>query len=186
MFTLVFQQLTGFYVHGFFSSAWNDEGGVIKLKNQDFNSKTKEYDVLLVMFYVRWCSYCQQMHPDYERAGTKLLNMDTPIHLAKLDCTNDNEARCYARHQIDSYPTLRIYRYGHFMGEELNHRNRTTDEIVRTMQLLKKDASKPQYTLYTSDQKNKIKDEVNKATAGVHWIWLFIGLIILIFKPIQF
>jgi thioredoxin-like negative regulator of GroEL len=150
---------------------------VITLTNQNFNSKMKEYDVLLVMFYVKWCSHCRRLHPDYEQAGTKLSeNADSSIYLAKLDCTDNSKAQCTRRYGIDGYPTLRIYRYGRFIGEELNDLNRTTDEIVKTMKALKKNSEQQGQTWYISDQTDGVKDEVNKASISVQSMWSFVLL----------
>ncbi|CAF4081087.1 unnamed protein product, partial [Adineta steineri] len=137
-----------------------------------------EHDVLLVMFYVKWCSHCRRLHPDYERAATQLSkNTDYPIHIAKFDCTNDNEAQCPARYNIDGFPTLRIYRYGQFRGEELNYLNRTTDEIIKTMKTLKKASGQQGQTQFYSYQTDGIKDEMNRATTSVQYMWLFTGLL---------
>jgi thiol-disulfide isomerase/thioredoxin len=143
----------------FSSSPWSESNNVIVLTNQNFISKTRQHDVLLVMFYVKWCPYCRRLHPDYEQAGTKLSqDIDFPIYIAKFDCTNDNEAQCSRRYNIQAYPTLRIYRYGRFFGEELNYRNRTTDEIVKTMKALKKDSSQQDPTWYSTDRTDEVKD----------------------------
>ncbi|CAF4175986.1 unnamed protein product, partial [Adineta steineri] len=80
---LVFSFLNGSGIYCFLSSTWSENGDVITLTNQNFKSKAKEHDVLLVMFYVKWCSHCRRLHPDYERAATQLSkNTDYPIHIA--------------------------------------------------------------------------------------------------------
>jgi len=141
------------------SSSWTENGDVITLTNENFNSTTKQYDVLLVMFYVKWCSYSRRLHPEYEQAATKLSkNVDSPIYLAKLDCAKDKEAQCWRRYNIRSYPKMRIYRCGHFIGEELNSRNRTTDEIVKTMKVLKNRSEEQMETCFISGQKDGVKD----------------------------
>jgi thiol-disulfide isomerase/thioredoxin len=182
---LLFLLLNGSNIHCFSSPSWLENGDVIVLTNQNFTSKTKQYDVLLVMFYVKWCPYCQRLHPEYETAGTELLqNLDYPIYLAKFDCTNNKETQCSRRYAINGYPTLRIYRYGRFTGEELNYHNRTTNEIVKTMKALKKDGGQQEQTWYDSTYTNGMKDEMNKATDNVQRIWLFVGLFMVLCKPI--
>ncbi len=101
-----------------------------------------------------------------------------------MDCANDKEAQCSRRYDINEYPTLRIYRYGHFFGEELNYRNRTTDEIVKTMKALKKDSSQQDPTWYSSDQIDGVKDERNKATDNRQHTWLFVGLLMILCRSI--
>lgn len=163
------------------SSVWADSDDVIILTNKNFNSKIKQYDVLLVMFYVKWCSHCRRLHPEYEQAGTKLIdNIDFPIYIAKLDCTDDKEAQCSKRYNIIGYPALRIYRYGRFKDEELNYRNRTTDEIVKTMKALKKNSEQQNQIPYDSGQTDGISDEMFKATASTHRMWILMGLFMIL------
>ncbi len=126
------------------------------------------------MFYVKWCSYCRRLHPEYEQAGTQLAhNPEFPIHIAKFDCTNDHQTQCEQRFNIHGYPTLRIYRYGKFTGEGLNSGNRTTEEIVKTMKALKRQPT------------DGIQDEPNKATCIVQHKWLFVGILMMLCKSIQ-
>jgi thiol-disulfide isomerase/thioredoxin len=173
---LIFLIVNDYSIYCFLSSSWTESGDVIALTNQNFNSRTKQYDVLLVMFYVKWCSYCRQLHPEYEQAATKLSkNVDSPIYLAKLDCTKDDEAQCSRRYNINSYPTLRIYRCGHFIGEQLNYRNRTTDEIVKTMKVLKNLSEEQLETCFSGGQTDGVKDEGNKANANRQRMWLLFG-----------
>ncbi|CAF0869491.1 unnamed protein product [Adineta steineri] len=130
--------LYGSGIYCFVSSTRSENGDVITLTNQNFESKTKEYDVLLVMFYARWCSHSRRTLPNYERAAVQLFkNTDYPTHIAKVDCTNRKEAQCPERYNVWGYPTLRIYRYGQYHDEKLNSANRTTDEIIKTMKTLK-------------------------------------------------
>jgi thiol-disulfide isomerase/thioredoxin len=163
------------------SSLGSESSDAIVLTHQNFNSKVQQYDVLLVMFHVKWCPHCRRLHPEYDRASTILLkNVDYPIYLAKLDCTNDDEAQCGRRYNIHGFPTLRIYRYGRFTGEELNHRNRTTDELVKTMKALKKGSEQQVPTWYNRSQTDGVEDEMNTATTSVQNMWLLMGLLIYI------
>lgn len=158
------------------SSVWGDSNDVIKLTNYNFHSKTKQFDILLVMFYVKWCSHCRRLHPEYEQAGSVLAqNFDSPIYIAKFDCTDDKEAQCAKRYNIDGYPTLRIYRYGHFKGEELNYRNRTKDEIIKTMKAFKQNRRE-----HHSDHTNEINDEILKGTANIQQMWPFMAFFIIL------
>jgi thiol-disulfide isomerase/thioredoxin len=163
------------------SSIWTDSDDIIILTNKNFNTKIKQYDVLLVMFYVKWCAYSRRLYPEYEQAGTKLIqNIDYPIYIAKLDCTDDKEAQCSKRYNVKGYPALRIYRYGRFNDEELNYRNRTTDEIVKTMKTLKKNIEQQNKISYDSGQTDGINDEIFKATASTHRMWIFMGLFMIL------
>ena len=162
----------------FFSSSWADSGHVIALNNHNFQMETQEHDVLLVMFYVRWCSHCQRLHPDYEKAGAQLAqDPDLPIQLAKFDCTRDSEAQCDSRYNIHGYPTLRIYRQGQFMGEELNYRNRTTDEIVKTMRNFNR---QPGIQRRGCSKCRRIQDQPNRTSTLLSSRWLLFASIALI------
>ena len=167
------------------SEPWAESGNIIALTNQNFKLKTKQYDVLLVMFYVKWCSHCRRLHPNYEEASAKLLeNIDSPIYIAKFDCTNDDETQCSRTYNIRGYPTLRIYRYGQFNGEELNYLNRTTDELVKTMKTLTTSNGKQGQISYNSVQTDGVKDEMNKAALNVHYTWLIVILFMVLYKLI--
>lgn len=171
------------HIHGFLSSPWSESGNVITLTNQNFIEKTSQHDVLLVMFYVKWCSFCRKLHPEYEQAGTKLSqNVDGPIYIAKVDCTNDGEARCARRYGVDGYPAMRIYRYGRFTGGELDYGNRTADAIVKTMKALKKNSSQQDPTFYNSDRTDGVEDRLNRAADNAQHIWLIVGLFIALYR----
>ena len=168
------------------TSPWSENNNVIILTNRNFVEKTKQHDVLLVMFYVTWCSFCRKLHPQYEQAGTILSqNVDNPIHIAKLDCTNENEAQCGRRYGVNAYPALRIYRYGRFTGEELNYGNRTTDEIVKTITALKKNSKQRNPTEHTSGQTEGIADGINSGTENVQSIWFLVSSLLALYKSVQ-
>lgn len=171
----------------FFSSTWIENGHVIVLNNENFQIETQDYDFLLVMFYVRWCSFCQRLHPEYEKAATELSQQtDLPIHIAKFDCTRDREAQCGQRYGIHGYPALRIYRHGRFRGEELNYQNRTANEIVKTMKRFYQETQEPSLKLRGCSKCRRIQDQP-KQTALSSTIfrtnrWLLFGCIILLWK----
>jgi hypothetical protein len=68
---------------------------------------------------------------------------------------------------------LRIYRCGRFIGED--YRNRTTDEIVKTMQVLKNRSEEQMETCFINGQTDGLKDEGNKANANRQRMWLLFG-----------
>jgi hypothetical protein len=171
---LIFLILNSFFIFCFSSSPRSENDDVIELNHHNFHSKTKQYDPLLVMFYTNRCSHCHRLNHEYERAATRLLRDHHPIHLAKFDCSHEKDAHCSRRYQVDDYPTLRIYRHGNYNGEELNHHNRTTDEIIKTMRALKKSRHEPWHT--RAPPTPGVEDRPNKATDNVQHIWLFIGL----------
>ena len=174
---LLFLLLTGSTNYCFASFPSFETNTSVVLTKENFHSKVKQYDILLVMFHVTWCSHCRRLHPDFDRAATELLhNSNPPICLAKFDCTKDKEAQCSRRSGIDYYPTLRIYRSGRFNREELNYGNRTTAEIVKTMRALQKDSEQQTPRWYHSSQTEGVKDGVSQATTSAACMWLLFAL----------
>lgn len=50
--------------------------------------------------------HCQALAPEYEEAASKLVEKKIP--LVKVDCTE--EAQLCKKHDVDGYPTLKIFR----------------------------------------------------------------------------
>uniref|UniRef100_A0A915PNW4 protein disulfide-isomerase n=1 Tax=Setaria digitata TaxID=48799 RepID=A0A915PNW4_9BILA len=86
------------------------DGDVMKFTDADFKEGIKPYDVLLVKFYAPWCGHCKKMAPEFEKAATKLLQNDPPIHLAEVDCTE--EKKTCDDFGVSGFPTLKIFRKG--------------------------------------------------------------------------
>ncbi|VDO45640.1 unnamed protein product, partial [Onchocerca flexuosa] len=88
----------------------NADGDVMKFTDADFKEGIKPYDVLLVKFYAPWCGHCKKIAPEFEKAATKLLQNDPPIHLAEVDCTE--EKKTCDEFGVSGFPTLKIFRRG--------------------------------------------------------------------------
>uniref|UniRef100_A0A0R3RV38 Protein disulfide-isomerase n=1 Tax=Elaeophora elaphi TaxID=1147741 RepID=A0A0R3RV38_9BILA len=86
------------------------DGDVMEFTDSDFKEGIKPYDVLLVKFYAPWCGHCKKLAPEFEKAATKLLQNDPPIHLAKVDCTE--EKKTCDEFSVSGFPTLKIFRKG--------------------------------------------------------------------------
>jgi protein disulfide isomerase family A protein 3 len=102
---------------------------VLVFTDNDFESKAKQYDILLAEFYAPWCGHCKRLAPEYEKAATLLAKNDPPIALAKVDCTV--ETKICGKFGVSGYPTLKIFKNGEF-AEDYNG-PREADGIVSTM-----------------------------------------------------
>jgi len=86
---------------------------VLDLTDSDFESKTKDQDIMLIEFFAPWCGHCKRLAPEYETAATSLIKYDPPVALAKVDCTEGGKEIC-GKHGVSGYPTLKIFRNGKF------------------------------------------------------------------------
>nr|QMV80793.1 protein disulfide isomerase 2 [Clitoria ternatea] len=82
---------------------------VVPLTKDTFNDFIKQNDLVLAEFYAPWCGHCQALAPEYEEAASKLAEKKIP--LVKVDCTE--EAQLCKKHDVDGYPTLKIFRGSH-------------------------------------------------------------------------
>jgi protein disulfide isomerase family A protein 3 len=57
---------------------------VLVFTDSDFESKVKDYDILLAEFYAPWCGHCKRLAPEYEKAATILAKNDPPVALVKV------------------------------------------------------------------------------------------------------
>jgi protein disulfide isomerase family A protein 3 len=102
---------------------------VLVFTDSDFETKVKQYDVLLAEFYAPWCGHCKRLAPEYEKAATVLVKSDPPVALVKVDCTV--ETKICGKYGVSGYPTLKIFKNGEF-AEDYNG-PREFDGIVSTM-----------------------------------------------------
>lgn len=56
--------------------------------------------------YAPWCGHCKTLAPKFEEAAAAL--KDQEIRLAKIDCTESNNAKLCADYGVEGYPTLKV------------------------------------------------------------------------------
>ncbi|XP_014368740.2 protein disulfide-isomerase A3 [Papilio machaon] len=106
------------------------EEDVLDLTDSDFSTLISEHDTALVMFYAPWCGHCKRLKPEYAQAAGILKNDETPVMLAKVDCTEGGKSTC-EKFSVSGYPTLKIFRKGE-LSQEYNG-PRESNGIVKYM-----------------------------------------------------
>uniref|UniRef100_A0A6M2DV45 Protein disulfide-isomerase n=1 Tax=Xenopsylla cheopis TaxID=163159 RepID=A0A6M2DV45_XENCH len=87
------------------------EEHVHELTDDDFTARLGELETALVMFYAPWCGHCKRLKPEFAKAAETLQGDETPIALAKVDCTEGGKETC-GKFSVSGYPTLKIFRNG--------------------------------------------------------------------------
>ena len=81
------------------------EDGVIVLTDSDFDRYTRKQDLILVLFYMPSCIYCQDLWPKYVEAGKQLAEKNIPIAKVLI-----SEEKLNQKYNVQSYPTLMYFK----------------------------------------------------------------------------
>lgn len=60
-----------------------------------------------MQFYAPWCAHCKRLMPIWEHVGHALADRNSPVRVAKLDCTRYTNVA--AALNIRGYPTVILF-----------------------------------------------------------------------------
>lgn len=133
--------------------AYEKDGDVLVLTDNDLEDAIKEHEYLLVEFYAPWCGHCKRLEPEYSKAATKLAKLDPPISIAKVDATQHSKSA--SKYGVRGYPTIKWF----VNGKDSEYGGgRTADAIV---QWVKKKTGPPCKPLADSAAVDSFKDSAD-------------------------
>lgn len=86
------------------------EDGILILNQFNFKEALKRHELLMVKFYLPWCSYCKTFAPEYLKLGQILESQQSKIKLGKYDATSNEPV--IQQQGIVSFPALRLFKHG--------------------------------------------------------------------------
>lgn len=140
------------------SSSNIDESHVLSLTKDTFDDAVKNNKYLLVKFVAPWCGHCKSLAPAYAAAAKQLSESGSPIKLASVDATIEQELG--QKFEVKGYPTLKFFNEG--VAVEYNG-GRTQDDIVNW---LKKKTGPPADDLKTVDDLKTLKESNDVVVIG--------------------
>ena len=70
----------------------------------------QENPFIVVEFYAPWCGHCKKLTPEWESAAKSLkdLKLETPIVLANLDATEEDNKALATKYGVKGFPTIKV------------------------------------------------------------------------------
>jgi len=108
----------------------------VELTGDTFPKFVADYKVVIVNFHAPWCPHCQRLSPIYEHASEIVHSWkppgftgDTSLRMATVDCTTPLNGRLCRKHQIQAFPSVRVFREGTDI-----HKDATNDDHRELME----------------------------------------------------
>ncbi|KAF7267893.1 thioredoxin domain-containing protein pretaporter [Rhynchophorus ferrugineus] len=93
---------------------------VVDLGADIFKEEIKE-GITFVDFFSPWCGHCKRLAPTWEQLGKKLQNTKG-VKIAKVDCTVPDNREFCNQQEIDSFPSLFLYKDGEKISQYSGNR----------------------------------------------------------------
>lgn len=103
-------------------------GAVIESSTKDFAPILKGNEFTFVLYYVRWCMYCQMALPVWKEAAHTIGRSQPRVKFVQIDCMVE-VALCQAS-KISAYPTMMMYKGVHPLEREY-HGMRSVDAFSK-------------------------------------------------------
>ncbi|KAF5749037.1 putative protein disulfide isomerase [Tripterygium wilfordii] len=136
---------------------------VVTLDHSNFDDVVGKHDFVVVEFYAPWCGHCKKLAPEYEKAASILSSHDPPIVLAKIDASDEANRQIGTLHEIQGFPTLKIFRNGGKSVQEYKG-PREADGIV---DYLKKQSGPASAEIKSTEDANNLITGKNIVIVGV-------------------
>lgn len=95
---------------------------VIDLTDQTFEAEVLRSEIpILVDFWAPWCGPCQMMAPVLDQLSEEL---DGKIRIAKLDVENPAHQALATQYQIQSIPSMKLFKNGEIAKEFVGFRDK--------------------------------------------------------------